>query len=126
MLELKVALMSGWAADRSAPNCLLASACPYQVPGYSAPAKSRCAVTGPAEPSTALVAEQVWGLNCARTWIVTGLLRSEPQIAAAWLKTLRRCSPSVRPGLPPTGARGVGSLKPSPAPSLLTMTMVAA
>src|SRR5690242_4690246 len=32
----------------------------------------------------------------------------------------------VVPGLPPTGAAAVGSLKPSPAPSLLTIVMVAA
>src|SRR6185295_9662763 len=37
-----------------------------------------------------------------------------------------RCSPSVVPMLPPTGATGVGSLKPTPAGSRLVMMIVAA
>ena len=36
------------------------------------------------------------------------------QMSAARSKTLRRCCPRVVPGLPPTGAAGVGSLNPSP------------
>src|SRR5882724_3667870 len=38
---------------------------------------------------------------------------------------MRRCWPRVVPGLPPTGARGVGSLKPSPGALTLTMVIVA-
>jgi hypothetical protein len=45
------------------------------------------------------------------------------QMFAAYSKTFRRCWPSVVPLLPPTGAVGVGSLKPSPGPSVLT-TMI--
>ncbi len=58
--------------------------------------------------------------------MVTGLSRIEPQTSAAYWKAMRRCWPTVVPGLPPTGAAGVGSLKPSLAPSTLTMVMVAA
>ena len=47
-------------------------------------------------------------------------------MAAARLKTLSRCWPKVVPVFPATAARGEGSLKPSPAPSLLTMLIVAA
>src|SRR6185369_16694005 len=39
---------------------------------------------------------------------------------------MRRCWPGVVPVLPPMGATGVGSLKPTPGASALTMVMVAA
>ncbi len=44
---------------------------------------------------------------------------------AAYWNAMRRCWPIVVPGLPPTGTAGVGSLKPSLGPSMLTMTMLA-
>src|SRR5947209_7504920 len=58
--------------------------------------------------------------------MVTGLSRIEPQTLAANWKTLSACWPRVVPGLPPTGATGVGSLKPTPGALTLTMTMLAA
>src|SRR5947209_18391260 len=58
--------------------------------------------------------------------MVTGLSRIEPQTLAAYWKTFRACWPTVVPGLPPTGAAGVGSLKPTPGALTLTMTMLAA
>src|SRR5688500_14891221 len=45
------------------------------------------------------------------------------QIAAACRKTLARCWPRVVPGLPPTGAAGVGSLNPTPGALLLKITI---
>src|SRR5436189_5580956 len=39
---------------------------------------------------------------------------------------MKRCSPSVVPALPPTGATGVVSLKPTPAGSRLEIWIVAA
>src|SRR5262245_57082087 len=72
------------------------------------------------------MALQVCGLNCERQMIGTVLGRMPPQIVAAWLNRNRRCAPIVTPGLPPPGALGVASLKPSPAPSLLRIVMVAA
>src|SRR6185503_11368865 len=83
-------------------------------------------VVGPALPSTALVASHASGLNWDDTVIVTELGRMLPQIAAACWNTNSRCWPSVVPGLPPTGARAVASLNPSPAPSLFTIVIVAA
>src|SRR5215203_2992619 len=56
----------------------------------------------------------------------TALSRIEPQTLAANWKAISRCWPTVVPGLPPTGAAGVGSLKPSLGPSPLTMTILAA
>src|ERR1051325_3192922 len=78
---------------------------------------------GPAAPSTALVALQVSGLNCAWMLIGTAEVRMPAQMAAACVKQLSRCWPMVVPGLPPTGAAGVASLNPSPAPSRLMMLM---
>src|ERR1044072_9370511 len=80
---------------------------------------------GPAAPSTGLVALQVSGLNCAWMLIGTAEVRMPAQMAAACVKQLSRCWPMVVPGLPPTGAAGVASLNPSPAPSRLMMLMVA-
>src|SRR3954470_6339903 len=57
--------------------------------------------------------------------MVTGLSRIEPQMSAAYWKAISRCWPTVVPGLPPTGAAGVGSLKPTPGALVLTMTMLA-
>ena len=91
----------------------------------SSPGTLISANRGPAEPSVALVAVQVSGLNAAWIWMVTEDVRIEPQMLAACWKQSRRCWPIVVPELPPTGAAGVGSLKPSPAPSVLMMTIVA-
>jgi hypothetical protein len=77
-------------------------------------------------PSTAVVEVQVSGSKFESTLIRTELGRIEPQTDAAWLNTLSRCAPRVVPGLPPIGGTTVGSLKPSPAPSLLTIWIVAA
>ena len=60
------------------------------------------------------------------TRIVTLLCNVAPQRLAAYWNALRRCWPSVVPEFPPTGARAVGSLKPTPAASLFTMVKVAA
>src|SRR5262245_35806498 len=58
--------------------------------------------------------------------IVDVLFSCAPQtLAAAW-NALRRCWPSVVPGLPPTGAAGVGSLNPTPAALPFWITIVAA
>src|SRR3954452_2755029 len=66
----------------------------------------------------------VMGEKFARMTIGTLDSRMLPQIPAANLNAFRRCSPSVVPGLPPSGAAGVGSLKPSPAASLFWMVIV--
>src|SRR5690606_39964371 len=39
---------------------------------------------------------------------------------------MRRCSPTLVPGLPPTGVAGVGSFRPTPGAFMLTRTMLAA
>src|SRR5206468_8505403 len=96
----------------SSPASLLASALGYQVLARGALVKSRQISLAPAEPSVALVAVQDSGTNEAPMRIVTLLLKVAPQILAAYWKAFRRCWPSVAPGLPPTGAAGVGSLKP--------------
>ena len=66
-----------------------------------------------------LVGLQASGENCAPRKIGTSLCNSAPQLCAATAKTLRRCSPRVVPGLPPTGATAVVSLSPTPGPSRL-------
>jgi hypothetical protein len=48
-----------------------------------------------------------------------------PQMFAANWKALRRCSPRVVPGFPPTGATGVLSLNPTPSGSALLISIVA-
>src|SRR5262245_43342082 len=106
-LVLNWALMSLLVASTSVPACLFASAAWYQVFGNSNAGLFALTLSGPAEPRTAAVALQESGLNAARMLMVTGDVRIEPQIAAAWLKQLSRCSPIVVPGLPPTGAAGV-------------------
>src|SRR5262245_61109281 len=54
------------------------------------------------------------------------LLSSDaPHTSAANWKAISRCWPLVVPGLPPTGAAGVGSLNPSLGPSALTTVMCA-
>src|SRR5215468_5942250 len=66
------------------------------------------------------------GSMVASTKMVTLLVSWAAQMLAANWNAFRRCAPSVVIGLPPTGATTVGSLKPSPAPSLLTIVIVAA
>ena len=112
--------------SRSTPAKALASACGYQVAGCGALVKSRCTVSGPAEPSRAEAEPQSSGSKLAAMRISTSLCRTAPQIEAAYWKAFSRCAPRVTPGLPPTGATAVGSLKPSPAPSSLTTVTVAA
>jgi hypothetical protein len=58
---------------------------------------------------------QVNGSIVASTTIVGTLFNCAPQTFAAAWNAFRRCWPRVVPGLPPTGAAGVGSLKPTPA-----------
>ena len=99
------------------PARLLASAVGYQVLATRAPGKSRNTLLVPAWPNTAELGRQVRGLKLLPTWIVTLLCSAAPQMLAANWKELRRCWPKVVPALPPTGARGDGSLNPSPAPS---------
>src|SRR3972149_11018747 len=125
MVLLKVAVMSFWAGFKSPPKRLFAWACVYHVLGTDAAGKSRCTVFGPADPSVALFAVQDSGSNFAPTRITTGLLISSAQISAAYWKAIIRCCPMVVPVLPPTGVVAVGSLKPSPGPSRLTMVNVA-
>src|SRR5882672_7675279 len=72
------------------------------------------------------VGPQVSGSKVALTRIGTLLVSSEPQMSAAYWKAINRWAPSVVPTLPPTGATGVGSLNPSPGPSLLMTVKVAA
>src|SRR5262245_56102660 len=78
-----------------------------------------------AEPSVALVGVHARGKKLAATKISTGLSSVAPQRSAACWKAIRRCCPSVVPVLPPTGARGVGSLKPTLGLLVLTIVMVA-
>src|SRR5262249_15250476 len=115
---LKRARISGFAASRSLPASLLASAPLYQKPGNVALGKSRKIAMEPAEPRTAEFVLHVRGTQVEAIVTVWLLVRVAPQIFAAAWKALRRCWPSVVPGLPPTGATTVGSLKPWPAGSL--------
>jgi hypothetical protein len=93
---------------------------------YGAFVKLAKTVVAPAEPSVALDAEQVSASMVAPTRIVTALVSCAPQMLAAWVNAFKRCAPSVVAVFPPTALTTVGSLKPSPAPSLLTTVMVAA
>src|SRR4051812_37025750 len=114
MLELKLAWMSALSVSRSSPANALARAIGMMVlgTGYCGPAS---ALSGPARPRTPLLASQgVSGANCAEILISTLSCSVAPQTSAARLNTLSACSPLVVPGLPPTGATGVGSLKPTP------------
>src|SRR5262249_21315848 len=97
-----------------------------QCPATGALVKSRKISVAPALPNTAEFALQLSAVHWARTRIVTGLVRFAPHFAAAAVNTFRRCCPRVVPEFPPTGAVGVGSLKPTLAESALTMVMVAA
>src|SRR5689334_22037007 len=83
-------------------------------------------LVAPALPSTAPPAVQGSGVNCALMTIGTGLVRVAPQMLAACVNAIRRCWPRVVPLLPPTGTAGVGSLKPTPGPLMLLITIVAA
>ncbi len=112
-LELNWAVMSPVPGARSDPESLFPSAIGYHVLAMSAPEKSEITEAAPALPRTPLVESQgVSGSNVASTSMVTWLGRMEPQIRPA-------------PGLPPMGETGVGSLTPSPAPSLFTRRNVA-
>ena len=108
------------------PLMELARACGYQVAPIGAPVKSRCTVVAPAEPNTAENELHESGSNCASTLISTSLWLRAAQIAAAYLNTSNRWVPRVVPGLPPTGATDVVSLKPSFGPSAFTIVMVVA
>src|SRR5262245_63797701 len=118
--------MASLAGARSVPLSLLASACGKYVFEYGAFAKPEWTVVAPAEPSVALEAEHVSESIVAATRIVTALESCAPQTDAAYVNAFRRWAPSVVPAFPPTGRTTVGSLKPSPAPSLFTTVMVAA
>src|SRR5262245_4298315 len=119
------------AGSTSCPARLLASACEVQVFTNSEPGNVPFGgllawmKMVPALPSVAAVALHASGSNEDRMVMVTLLSSVAPQMSAANWKAFRRCCPSVVPGLPPTGATGVGSLKPTPAGLMLTMTMVA-
>src|SRR5262249_49222655 len=90
-----------------------------------APGKLAKTCRAPADPSVADVGVQVRGTNDDRIWISTRLSSVEAQTPAANWNAMSRCWPTVVPGLPPTGAAGVGSLKPSPGALTLTMVIVA-
>src|SRR4029079_5100719 len=75
---------------------------------------------------TADVAVQVSGSNVDRITIVGTLFSVAPQMLAAAWNAIGRCGPRVVRALPPTGATGVGSLKPTPAALPFWMTIVAA
>src|SRR5262249_16385485 len=113
--ELNLARIPGVAGSRFVPKIAEACALLYQVPGNGAPVKSRKTSVGPALPKTAEAAVQVRGSKVERIRVVGRLFRVEAEMLAANWNALRRCWPSVVPGLPPTGATGVGSLKPTPA-----------
>ncbi len=126
-LELNWAEMSLVEGARSVPASLFARAIEYHVFAMGAPVKSESMEIAPALPRTPPVASQgVKGSKLAWTRIVTVLGKIVPQMLQAVRKTFRRCSPRVVPGLPPTGAAGVVSLKPSPVLSRLIRTKLAA
>src|SRR6185369_8359997 len=126
MTLLNCAVMSLSPAARSLPASAFASASGYHVPANGAPGKSRTTLVGEAWPSVAVVLVHGSGSMVASTSTVVPLTSDAPHRLAACSNAFRRCAPSVVPGLPPTGAIGVGSLKPSFAPSLFTTTTVAA
>src|SRR5689334_21695993 len=111
----------GW---RSPKNRRFASATWYQVFGCGAPGKFAQKPSAPVEPSVPDVGEQVSGIIRASMLIGTALSKSAAQIDAAYWKAIIRCWPSVVPGLPPIGAFGVGSLKPTPGALMFTMLIV--
>src|SRR5512146_1934222 len=100
MFELNWALMSlplspggnpgSPSGVRSTPASLHASASWYQKFENSAFGKPNSTKRGPAEPSTAVVAVQVSGLNAAWIWMGTVDGRMEPQKFAARTKQLSR------------------------------------
>ena len=120
--------MSGIVSSRSAPARLSARAALYHVSGKTGPGngatdpKLANTEVAPALPRTPAPRES------KEAWmkISTLLSRVEPQMSAACRKAMSRCSPSVVPVLPPTGAAGVGSLNPSDGPSTTTMLILAA
>src|SRR3954462_12468640 len=98
--------MASVAGARSTPASLFASACTYQVLLSIAPGKSACTVTEPELPRVADEPLQNRGSNVALITIGTVLVRAAPHRSAAYCRATRRCSPSVVPGLPPTGVAG--------------------
>ena len=66
------------------------------------------------------------GSKVARIFTSTLLVSWAPHSEATYWNAFNRCWPSVVPGLPPTGATAVGSLKPMPAALPLTIVIVAA
>src|SRR5689334_23873603 len=59
------------------------------------------------------------------TGVQTCALPISPQRLAANWNAISRCCPIVLPLLRPIGLAGVGSLKPSPGPSVFTIVIVA-
>src|SRR5579863_1360405 len=118
--------MSGVVGARSVPARALARACGYQVAGNGADGKSRWTLAAPVLARTADAAVHDSGTISALTWIGTTLDSCAPQIAAACANTASRAAPSVLALFPPTGVKGVGSLRPCPAGSTSSITSVAA
>src|SRR5690349_20081019 len=80
----------------------------------------------PAEPRIACVAVHVRAGNDTDTRISTALSKRAAHRFAAYRNASSRCCPTVVPVLPPTGAAGVGSLKPTPAGSVGVIVTVEA
>src|SRR3546814_7412880 len=99
-------LMSMNPGSRAVPEIASASAELYQLSATMPGAKSENTNVAPADPSTLGPS----GLNCAPTKTGWSLTSTEPQRSAANWATIRRCSPSVVPGLPATGVAGDGPL----------------
>src|SRR5713101_5555804 len=123
--ELKFARMSSALRTRSLPARLLPRATAYQVEGNSAPGKSLTIWVGPADPRTAVVASHWRAVKLAWIRISTGVSSRWAQISAAAWNAISRCWPIVVPGFPPTGAAGVGSLKPTRGSLALTIVILA-
>ena len=116
--EIRVDVVKGWRQIAYPPACSQ-GLCGTGVPGKGAFGKLRMTrKTGPALPRIPAPS----GVNCARIRIGTLLSNRALQMLAACSNAISRCSPSVVPVLPPTGATGVGSLNPSPGALMLTMT----
>ena len=113
--------------SRSTPARLLASATGYHVAACGAPAKSRKTVSGPggAEERAHAVARQRPELR-ADADLDAAVDERFPHAERVLRTRSARCWPSVVPGLPPTGAAGVGSLNPSAGPSRFTSVIVVA
>src|SRR5262245_22396399 len=123
--ELNVAWMSEFAVSKSRFPSMLASAIGYQVFGFGKVALAT-ADSGPAEPKTPEVAVHDNGRKLELILISMLSCSVAPHTCAAVMNTIKACWPLVVPLLPPIGVAGVGSLKPMPGASVLTMVMVAA